>query len=447
MFLVQLIKTLLVYLLINLPFVLLAGFLDVSRPWFNLDFALILTLFSLGFFWIGTLLAGFFILLDLLAIFVQVFPFIRVSDALYLLQMFFYASESYQLYTLLVGIFFISSWGLIAWLQKHTSRLPSLLNLNALLFMYLLLLGLGFNQDRNHRQVDASMFVQSQSEYFIATRFNGFASLFNGEKDPFKEYAGSSLTNIMQLEGTVADKVLLVVAESWGVPKNLEIQKAILQPLIDLTGSTHQAGDFQFIGATVAAEFRELCNLHPEHFNLKGLNKDYSRCLPNKLQNKGYTSLAVHGATSNVYDRYAWYPDVGFQETLFYENRNWPRRCYSFPGACDLDMLEEVADFLQEPGKRFAYWLTLNSHATYDSRDIFEDHFDCSTFSIHSGEACRNLKLHAQFFSALASKLQSFKESGLQVAVVGDHEPRLMNLAEKNNIFISQRVPWIFFTL
>ncbi|WP_114417779.1 sulfatase-like hydrolase/transferase [Marinospirillum perlucidum] len=440
-------KTAAVLVAVNFPFFFLASYLAVPRPWLNLDYALLLVIFALGYRWVGIILTGLFVSLDLLAIFVQVFPFIRVTDAWYLLQMFFLTSASYQWYTVFLGLFLIASWWLVVRLQKYAKRLPALVILNLLLIIYLFLQLSGFNDERNHRNVDPDMFVQSQSEYFVATRFSGFAQMFEGEIDPFKAYSGKSLSRLMSFNEPSTDKILFIIAESWGVPKNPQIQEALLQPLLDLPAVKFEHGNFLFTGATVAAEFRELCGLQLQHFNLKDLDRDYTACLPRQLAQRNFSSLAMHAATSNVYDRYAWYPQVGFDSTLFYEDKEWERQCYSFPGACDPDMLPEAFSYLNLPGRRFVYWLTLNSHATYDARDLFIERFDCSAFNIPSGESCRNLKLQAQFFALLAQELQTTGLEGLQIAIVGDHEPRIMNLEEKNTIFILSRVPWVFFAL
>src|SRR5690606_17434191 len=111
-------------------------------------------------------------------------------------------------------------------------------------------------------------------------------------------------------------------------------------------------------------------------------------------------TLAIHGASGVMYDRVHWYPRVGFDETVFFESRRWQRRCYSFPGACDDELIGEIGRFLEGKEKAFVYWLTLNSHAIYDERDIRIWGFDCAGHGIPEGsQTCRNLSLHYQFFT------------------------------------------------
>jgi phosphoglycerol transferase MdoB-like AlkP superfamily enzyme len=129
---------------------------------------------------------------------------------------------------------------------------------------------------------------------------------------------------------------------------------------------------------------------------------------------------------------------------LFFENRIWPRRCFSFPGACDLDMFDDVIKFFDAPGQRFFYWLTLNTHARYDARDIDEYKFDCEVFNVSaSSESCRNFVLHAQFFSGLADALKTEAMSDVEVILVSDHSPILMSGEEKRQNFVEDSLPWV----
>jgi phosphoglycerol transferase MdoB-like AlkP superfamily enzyme len=170
----------------------------------------------------------------------------------------------------------------------------------------------------------------------------------------------------------------------------------------------------------------------------------FENCLPKRLLAAGYKTAAMHGATSLMYDRRHWYPRAGFEKMTFFEDRVWPQRCYSFPGACDLDMLPELEKFFGQPGKRFMYWLTLNSHAPYDLRDLRVDHFNCAAHGISDNtEVCRLLKLQADFFSGLAQQLRSDTLKGVDVIIVGDHAPSLINLEDKTAIFAPSVVPWV----
>jgi len=239
-------------------------------------------------------------------------------------------------------------------------------------------------------------------------------------------------------------KILLVVSESWGMTDQ-KIQEAVLSPIRQKQElfSQWEEGVIDFRGITIEAEIRELCQLDLLHFNFEGHEEELSDCLPNSLRDDGYKTYAFHGAAGLMYDRVKWYPDVGFENSTFFESQTWPRRCYSFPGACDSDMADYVAKSLSKNDKVFSYWLTLNSHFTYDSRDIHSKGFRCAELGVAPGsQTCRNLKLHYQFFSDLAQMLSRSEMAGIKVVVVGDHEPPITDKAEKQRYFVEGKVPW-----
>ncbi|MGL5632202.1 MAG: sulfatase-like hydrolase/transferase, partial [Azovibrio sp.] len=224
------------------------------------------------------------------------------------------------------------------------------------------------------------------------------------------------------------------------------IQKKLLAPLENIQTDFFQKGTEPSPGVTLDGELRELCKLRTNSYNLSDVVNGFEECLPNRLKNQGYSTAAMHGASKLMYDRHHWYPRVGFQKTIFFEDKLFKTRCYSFPGACDLDLMEEVPLFFAQSGNRFFYWLTLNTHANYDPRDIRFNVFDCESFQIPSDtESCRNLKLQAQFFNGLAKMLQSKSMEGVEVIIVGDHVPVIMDLNEKKKYFSEDQVPWIHF--
>src|SRR5690606_18895241 len=154
----------------------------------------------------------------------------------------------------------------------------------------------------------------------------------------------------------------------------------------------------------------------------------------------GYRTTAIHGAAGMMYDRVRWYPKAGFEQLVFLESRPWPRRCYSFPGACDMDLMDEVRAGLTAEGKSFVYWLTLNTHSNFDLRDLQDDHFDCAAFGTESTRAsCRNFKLQAQFFNGLAELLADKALQDMEVIVVGDHPPPILNREDFDQYFQDAR--------
>jgi hypothetical protein len=441
-------RAFLVVLVSNIPFIFLANYLSVGRPWINIDYAIAFVFFAFGYWWLAVFLTVTFTFFDFFSIATQYFPFIRFFDFFYLVKMLPYVSGKYFFYFLFLLIFLLVNFFIIFFIKNFVGKKLSLASLNVVLILHFLVVYIFYPDPfRNHRKIGDDVYVQSQMEYFLTTRFSGFPEMFRADQSPFEEYTGPAAAQSITVGGDLPNKILLIVAESWGVPRNDAVQNALLEPLRDLQVENWQQGALSFEGATVAAEFRELCGVKLNHFDLREKYENYDKCLPHQLNKKGYVTRSLHGATGNIYDRYFWYPLAGFENTVFFESRNWPRRCYSFPGACDLDLLEEVEGFFESSGKRFMYWLTLNSHSIYDERDIYVDAFDCDEYGFENSESCRNLKLHAQFFDGLAGSLNKSIFEGVKVIIVGDHEPRIMSKEEMDNNFFSGKIPWVSFTL
>lgn len=431
----------------NMVFFLVAKWLGIGRPVINLDYALVVVLAALGWRWSSGSFLLVFLLVDVLSLLGQVMPFARLSDVLYLLKFSLLASSQHVfaiLSTLFVVLFV---WLLIFMTGKRTSLMLALCCLNVLVLLKLVGAG-GGAEDRNrfHRLSDYAL-VDSQSLLFSRTRGALFFSAFSADSAGLKPLdtvgASEPLWEAMRA-GHSAKRILLVVVESWGATKDRRIQNAILAPLYRARLENLQTGEIQQSGYTLAGELRELCRKYPESYNLLQVSEGFEECLPNQLGKIGYDVLGMHGAASVMYDRHSWYPKAGFTHSVFYENKIWPARCYSFPGACDLDMLDDIKSFFSKSGPRFLYWLTLNAHAPYDLRDLRRDVFDCSSFNVAgSSESCRNFKLQAQFFEGVASLLSSIEMKGVEFVLVGDHAPLHFDIDEKNATFHDGVVPWV----
>lgn len=435
-------------LLLNAGFVVVAHAIGVLRPWVNLDYAVALVLFAFGFQTLGVVFGLAFLLSDTLVLVGQIFPFPRLSDLFYLLKFSALASTLHQV--LIFGVVVLVAAKLAGFLVagRRVKPISALIVLNFLVVTTYLLAQLhddeGFATKYWRIKTPA---VASQASSLLSMRFSSFLDFFEEDGDALMPGpAGASAAWDAQLVSKSPDRLLLLVIESWGAPLNQEIERALIAPLRRIPATAFETGHTKFDGFTIDGELRELCRLSALHFNLRDVEAGFENCLPKRLQAAGYTTAAMHGATSMMYDRRHWYPRAGFEEMTFFEDRVWPRRCYSFPGACDLDMLPELERFFSQSGKRFMYWLTLNTHAPYDLRDMRVDSFDCGAYGIGEGtESCRLLKLQADFFAGLAQQLRSDAMKDVEVIIVGDHAPKLMNIEEKAENFAADSVPWVRF--
>lgn len=430
----------------NLFFSVIAWFLGLGRPLISIDYAIIaIVIFSrfyiLGYFFlIGAVAADVFLLVG------QVFPFIRLQDAFYLFGFLHVVSATYQLAILGLALAALVIVYMFCRFRKGGSYVHLLAFLNvALLCMTLEVYSSDKSSNRFWRVADLDM-VDSQVLYFYNYRSRGFVETYNLTGAPFSP-AGYEAANHWLGSSPANGRLLLIVNESWGVAKSSELTAALLNTLVTSPVVEEVSlGELPFVGATVAGELRELCRLSPNHFNLKDVSAGFEDCLPNKLSEMGYSTRAMHGAVGLMYDRLHWYPRAGFQRSTFFESKAWPERCYSFPGACDLDLMDELKSEFALPGKRFMYWLTLNTHSVYDLRDLRLPPLDCKRYGVvEDSESCRNFRLQAQFFQGLAETLRDDRMKGVEILIVGDHSPPVFNKEEKNNYFSENKVSWLHF--
>lgn len=440
---------------IFLPNVFLYGiaeFFSIGRPFFNIDYVFI-GLFIVAFrnnpilLGLSFLFLLLFLLFDLFLLIGQVFLFIRVQDVFYIIKFIFLSSIDYLLIALIfILICSVCMSGFVC-LRRLGELSEGLIIFNIFLAVYAY--HVYFSDGTNDRfwRVSTRKIVDSQVVYWFTYRDVGFINSHFMEEPIFSKKPSADVTYSIPVEDNA--RVMLIISESWGEVREKEINNFLLSPITQLRDRLdwYERGSLDVKGPTVAGELRELCRLRPNHFNLRDVTEGFDYCLPNQLRKAGYKTAAMHGAMGLMYDRIHWYPRLGFDEVIFFESKIWPRRCYSFPGACDLDLIEEVKQYFSEPGKRFFYWLTLNSHSTYDQRDIREDFFDCAAFNVRDGQACRNLKLHAQFFNNLGRLIQDDSMKGVEIFVIGDHAPPIFDQDEFNEYFQEGQVSWLHFKI
>lgn len=436
----------------NAPFIAVAGYFELFRPLVNFDYILAVLFVIAGYRLLGILLLVVFMASDIFSIIPQIFPAIeQPSDLFDLLPFVFMAPRSYKA-AIAATLIYVAIVALILFTSCRRRDLKTgliVLNISLLLYIYHITFGPNYVPSFRKGEREGS-FISSQIVNYFDYR-NAFSNKTKEQQWPLievVEYTGELASWYRLPDREHPERLLLIINESWGANIDSRINKALLRPILNSRIRLHDIrhGDVAFTGATVTAELRELCSVRIR--SLKDVHNDLEYCLPNRLKQAGYTSYAMHGADSDMYSRKHWYPLIGFDKQIFFESKQWPAKCFSFPGACDLDMREEITAFFTQPGKRFMYWLTLNTHAWYSLSDLRNDVFDCMKVDVEEDTStCRYLKLQAQFFYGLSELINDPRMAGVTVRVIGDHPPPIAVTSEKHKYFKDGFIGWLQFTI
>jgi len=428
---------LLALLLPNILFWIVGVMLGLGRPIINLDYFWCVVLFILPLpFKLGKILGSIAwavtLFIDTLMFVIQFFPFMDFAAIRSLAPFLFQAPALYIVVTFSVLIYAIA--------------FPFLLNKVVQKATFWFVLGCAIMigsigwivRDLTYRDVALERF--GSSNYFI---FHSQLVLYNFEnQSDFSLLTKSKpkfLPNpwnraISNLQKPQSNKILFIIAESWGVAREKEVQRQILNNIYKQQDNLEfiREGYFNFVGATVQGEMRELCNKSIENGYAFGMleNKEFIDCVPYQLKQQGYQTIALHGASGRLYDRMEWYPKAGFSKVFFIENMMNLPKCHAFNGVCDSALTSVVAKEFADTkdSKKFVYWLTLTSHFPYTQTDMHEPGLDCQKYGLFEGDVCNNMRLEAQFFDDLGELIKKPEMKGVEVIVVGDHMPPIINL-------------------
>lgn len=438
----------------NIAFLMLAWFTNTARPVVNLDYFIVALLLVMPIRlvrWIGMLLFWLVVLFDSLMFIMQLFPFMDFSGALYLAPFILKAPLLYKLTCLVFLLYIIGIPVLLSKFSKKTNFFHVLL-----VCLPLTIIGYFTGHLQYHYRTlynnnafgrDNFYYVKSQFELYRINQADAFIQE-SGVAPVFSQLKFDRAAN--RLSQPYSRRILFITNESWGQPKNPALQEAVLAKLMAERSQFEywQIGHFPFVGATVQGEVRELCGLGVKGFALKHTpTNQLASCLPNKLKQQGYTTVAMHGASSLLYDRSSWYPKAGFEQVITGEKMIGKPTCLAFSGVCDSELFDTVRQEFATHEKLFFYWMTLTSHADYPEQDLFNHRLQCEQYGLPKETSlCRNFSLQTQFFDGLAELIKQPEMRGVEVIVVGDHSPPVMNLGESFKYLTEGgEVAWIHF--
>lgn len=445
----------------NLFLVLSSFYFILGRPILNVDYLVLLVFccFPKNIISHSLLAISFLFLyfIDVLLMVMQIFPFVRLTDLIYLSNFIFNGPVLYR-FLLLIIVFNGIIGSLIIrdyFLKKITLIYKQFFIILIAIFIALSITHFALVQSQKSLSKRFNKpWLGSQLLFFIQHQHVNFVQAMEGEQTALEpsRYNNASQPLFMQINQhqSISNKILLIVNESWGETSKASHQRAILQPVYAKQAQLKflNQGAFNFIGATVAGELRELCQMQPVTFNLKNANAhEFVSCLPNRLKKMGYTTHALHGAKIMMYDRASWYPKAGFAYLYFFDELKDGGLCQAFSGRCDTHLFGDVKRLLLDSNKSFVYWMTLNTHAPYNDI-VIEPSLSCEDIRVKRGsETCNNYKLQHQFFNALAEIIDDPAMKGLEVYVVGDHSPPIFGLGDNLLSFKGSEVAWIHFKI
>ncbi|MDM1758386.1 sulfatase-like hydrolase/transferase [Acinetobacter sp. 256-1] len=422
--------------------------INAYRYWILLDYLWILPLLLLKNKYSKILFFILFIIIyfvDVLYWTKQFFPILNLEDFLNFLTYIPYAPKTY-LFFILFGVFnLIFLCFTLLKLEKYTTRSMIL----PFIFLYAIFQTFFFD----YRGVNYSDHLKTQGYWgsMYETHQNlKFNRNLHWREASIPDFTPTLYPSALKENLNLAnppEKILFILNESWGsFAIDAKIDKEVISPLLTLENSSLISYGENHVGnGTIMAEIREMCSLTSDSPNFKlGDHSKFNDCIPRQFRRQGYFTASYHGADAGMYARNTWYPSLGFSHPKFYPDLKNLERCTSFPGACDKNILVEIAELNQKSDeKQFIYWLTLNSHHPYSEKDIDVHHFDCKLDNFKNRqEACRNLNLQFQLFNNLANSIKKGNFKNTTIIVVGDHMPPLVSDKEKDS-FKKDTVPFI----
>lgn len=424
--------------------------MQVYRPWFWAEF-LVLALVTRGrpiWFAIGLVLLW---LADFLFAFAQVNLSSSYGEVVDLLSFIPYANVGWILGGA-AGFAALVVWGFLC-VRVHRAGSAG----RPMLLWSLLLLGValavpplnGFEHEEGklygirRAKLAGSWLLDSQ---FMQTSLGFYEEGFSPDVGIFRSLGpGQSAISHLPDHAKTPDKLLLVVVESWG----RALDPAENQFWRDLWQSPAlrevEAGAFASRSPTISAEFRELCGFVPQSLRIDDVPRS-AECLPNRLHARGWQTQAFHGASSKMYKRGEWYPLIGFEHSYFLPEllAGGGKLCANVPGTCDYSIADRVVQTLQQEGKQFTHWMTLNSHTPYKTSDLSAPGVMgrvCPRLKLE-GARCVHAALVYDFMQSLKAALLHRPVPGLRVVLVGDHAPKFFDAASRDAVD-EESVPYL----
>ena len=297
--------------------------------------------------------------------------------------------------------------------------------------------------------------IYNQTLHFKADLAFGLDSVEMSSPQPFERAVNQdALLEPRLINGEDRD-LLVVVVEALGVFKNQTMNTQLFTAFENKELNQNfdiKRGTISYKGSTTASEMRELCGSRDSYLEVLYDEFDPSNCLPNVLAENGYSTVAYHGFHGELFERENWYKKIGFANSrflkdLFQENEKFRKTGFcgsTFKGACDKQIADLVHhDFVSGETKRFAYWLTLNSHFPAKRRANFGTPFECSQFGLdYDNQICVMSEYWTEVFEQVRTIAMADRPRPIDIVLVGDHAPPLLWRTDRDR-FQPGYVPYV----
>ena len=449
----KLIYTVTLLLLPNLVFLIISNVTDTARPLVNIDYIVPIMLLLLNNRMckvLGYLFLSIAVVPDVVMFVFQMFPFMDIEGALYLAPFLIDGPQHYLVFVLSIFLYALLMPLMINFYAKRSDSFHALLSGAVILIISF------FISDHDLRyKVGSGGTFGAYNNYVTASQTKLFLSISDMDFVKINQVEATFLSTeyeraLSALEQPFNKKILFILVESLGVSSKIELQTKVFEPIFNQQDLFEylEMGKYEAPDATIQAEIKELCAQDVKGYGLRLVaDVNFPTCLPKVLANKGYQTTAFHGANGKLYDRYSWYKKAGFTEYLFAENFLNAKRCKPFNGVCDDEVFPIIKDYFKKDKPLFFHWMTLTSHTPYAKKDIYSQRLDCKYYEIDNDEACRNMMLQAQFFEGLAKLNTQPEMKGVEVILIGDHQPPIINGNTRFGEYEYKTVPWLHYKI
>jgi hypothetical protein len=416
------------YALLNAPFWWWGQHSFISRPWFNVE--LMVPALLIGFYpalgYLSLLVAW---LLDCLVSQSATFYFTSPLDFLRSIR--FLNNLGWLEYISLDRLLILVPFIIAAWLLPKVigrSRKGWWIGVALPVVIALLDVGNGSSMFSNRaiRLVDANIAGSPTVTLLVRTMAS------TSDLPLVKLDAASSTRRLVSIEDWAtahpSRSALLILVESFGLHSNPAVHAWLERQLWDADVALRYRkidGQVPFHGSTTNGELRELCGMAGSYRKV-GTAQETLACLPQALDELGWTTTGLHGFSQAMFLRSLWWPRTGLQHLDFAEQllaAESPRCGGAFAGACDADVIGKGFAIARSP-RQFAYVLTLNSHLPIKP-GVLPDELRgiCASERIEDAD-CQFVSILGNMLRAVRQGMKDAPASNVPLVVMaGDHAP------------------------